>query len=161
MITLLWLARHFGSSRLITLPVCRSNHYTCLNALLSSLFTNCTWFLAVTAFLILMHCTTSPLCTACHAFQLCRSYMTSARRCFMPSGSSPRMLQAYDLVISRRFEYVMFFWVMASCGQMMAERPSLATSSVAYRVGYSLMLVPLSIHQHVPPLASSAVLQAA
>ena len=56
-------------------------------------------------------------------------------------------LQAYDLVISRKFEYFMFFWVMASCGQMMAERPSLATTSVAYQVRATAPYPPAHLYQ--------------
>ena len=48
------------------------------------------------------------------------------------------ILQIYDLVISRRFEYFMFFWIMMSCGQMMAERPSFARTSLAYQVRLTL-----------------------
>ena len=40
----------------------------------------------------------------------------------------------YDLVINRKFEYFMFFWILMSCGQMMAERPSFARTSLAFRV---------------------------
>ncbi len=43
-------------------------------------------------------------------------------------------MQIYDLVINRNFEYFMFFWILMSCGQMMAERPSFARTSLPYKV---------------------------
>lgn len=48
--------------------------------------------------------------------------------------TDPDLLQVYDLVIDRRFEYFMLFWIVMSCGQMMAERPSFSHTSLPYRV---------------------------
>lgn len=58
------------------------------------------------------------------------------------------MLQVYDLVIDRRFEYFMLFWIVMSCGQMMAERPSFSLTSLPHRVRTSSFL----LHTLQPPV---------
>ena len=55
--------------------------------------------------------------------------------------TAPDLLQVYDLVIDRRFEYFMLFWIVMSCGQMMAERPSFSHTSLPYRVRTSCFTV--------------------
>ena len=60
--------------------------------------------------------------------------------------SVAHLLQVYDLVIDRRFEYFMLFWIVMSCGQMMAERPSFSHTSLPHKVHYvhaQLPFVPL------------------